>query len=111
MPLAKFHRKSYNIKRNAMITRELLRFTWKYEDGIVTLIDKKQKTMFQMPLTYLDSLTRAGIAFKNQYRIEQAKKFQFQHQITREYFKRYKLEIALKRKAEVEKKRQKKMKI
>lgn len=53
------------------ITRELLRFKWVYDEGIVTLIDKKKGISFDLPITHLDSLLRAGIIFKNAHRNEQ----------------------------------------
>jgi hypothetical protein len=59
-----------------MLKRELKRYIWEYANGVVTLVDKKQGTRFELPLYYLDSLTRASITFKNAHRIEQVEKAQ-----------------------------------
>ena len=70
-----------------MVTRELLRFTWKYNQGEVTLIDKKKGIMFSLPIAYMDSLMRAGIVFKNAHRNEQIEKLHIRTQKVREVLK------------------------
>lgn len=70
-----------------MVTRELLRFIWKYDQGIVTLVDKKKGIMFSLPIAYMDSLMRAGIVFKNAHRNEQIAKLQVRTQKVRELLK------------------------
>lgn len=77
-----------------MIVRELLRFRFVYHEGTVTLIDKKKGISFDLPITYLDSFTRAGIAFKNAHRNELATK---QHSRTQKQISRLKERLAKKK--------------
>ena len=53
-----------------MLERVLLKFTWKYEKRVITLIDKDRGSYFSIPIAYADSLARALIAFKTAHRIE-----------------------------------------
>lgn len=59
-----------------MITRKLLNYEWKYENGIATLVDKKKGISFELPIFYVGSFMRAGLTFINAYRIEQLRKAQ-----------------------------------
>ena len=54
-----------------MITRELINYEWRYENGEIVLLDKKSGSFFKLPIAYADSLARALITFKTAYRIEQ----------------------------------------
>jgi hypothetical protein len=53
-----------------MIVRKLLKYEWSYINSTVVLQDRLTGKTFSFPISYADSLSRALIAFKNQYRIE-----------------------------------------
>jgi len=54
-----------------MIERKLKNYTWRYENGVATLIDKRDNSSFKLPIFYVNSFIRAGLAFINVYRKEQ----------------------------------------
>ena len=53
---------------------ELKDYKWQYENGIVTLVNKKTGAEFPLPISKMDSVSRAFISFRNRYRIEQVEK-------------------------------------
>ena len=59
-----------------MVIRKLLNYEWRYENGVVVLIDRKKGISFELPIFYVSSFIRAGLTFINVYRKEQFHKAQ-----------------------------------
>lgn len=67
-------RQLYVIISITMITRHLKDYNWTYENGIVGLLNKKTGDEIKIAIEKIDSLSRACIAFRNRFRIEQNRK-------------------------------------
>lgn len=57
-----------------MIKRELKYYRWSYENGKITLLEKKTGKEMTILMAMADSFVRGYISFKNKNRIEQTKK-------------------------------------
>ena len=86
-----------------MVSRNLLNYKWSYEKGVITLLDKKKSISFDLPIAYIDSLLRAGIAFKNTHRIEQLQKQNTRLVKANERYKKLQDKITRKRQKELTK--------
>jgi len=57
-----------------MELRKLKYYEWELNNGKVTLYDKRANNKMVVSLAMIDSISRAGISFRNSFRIEQTKK-------------------------------------
>ena len=57
-----------------MTIRELVSYKWIYNNGKFIIVDKKNNKNVTMSMVKADSIARAIVSFRNEFRIEQNKK-------------------------------------